>query len=379
MESEIDLKPLDLPGQASPDEPLLIAGPCSAETERQVMSTAENLHRAGIKVFRAGVWKPRTRPGAFQGLGDKALPWLRKVKEHTGMLVATEVATEKHVDLALKHQVDILWIGARTTANPFAMEALAGALEGTDIPVLVKNPINPDLAVWIGAIERLARKNIKRLGAIHRGFSCYHKSPYRNPPRWEIPLQLMKKLPSLPVIHDPSHVTGNRQLIQKTSQRAMAHHMNGLMIEVHPTPSEAWSDKNQQLTPAMFEDLLEKLNLVPKSPPSYSSRDLERLRGQIDLLDRELLDIIEKRMVISREIGTFKKRKGMPALQQNRWQKVLMQRLTHAGHKGISTSLIRQIFEIIHKESLTQQANVPGKSAAHNNEHDKSTNSGKIL
>jgi chorismate mutase len=379
MESEMDLKPLKLPGLSSPDEPLLIAGPCSAESERQVMTTAEELGRTGIRVFRAGVWKPRTRPGAFQGLGDKALPWLKKVKEHTGMLVATEVATEKHVDLALKHRVDILWIGARTTANPFAMEALAGALEGTDIPVLVKNPINPDLAVWIGAIERLARRNIKRLGAIHRGFSCYHKSPYRNPPQWEIPLQLMKKIPSLPVIHDPSHVTGKRKLIQKTSQRALAHHMNGLMIEVHPSPSEAWSDKNQQLTPAMFEALLKKLHLDPTSSLCCSSNHLETLREQIDLLDRELLDIIEKRMVISREFGTFKKTKGMPPLQQNRWQELLMERLSRAGRKGISRSFIRQVFEIIHQESLALQANVTGKPGPDQNQYDKTTNTKKIV
>ena len=379
MESHIDLKPLDLPGWSSPDEPLLIAGPCSAESERQVMTTAEKLSRAGIKVFRAGVWKPRTRPGAFQGLGDKALPWLKKVKQHTGMLVATEVATEEHVARALQHQVDILWIGARTTANPFAMEALARALEGSDIPVLVKNPVNPDPALWIGALERLAQRNIKRLGAIHRGFSCYHKSPYRNPPQWEIPLQLMRKLPSLPMIHDPSHVTGKRKLIQKTSQRALAHHMSGLMIEVHPNPSEAWSDKSQQLTPAMFEDLLKKLHLKPGSPASFSPENLDKLREKIDLLDRELLDILEKRMVISREIGTFKKTKGMPPLQKNRWQGLLMERLSRAGHKGISTSFIRQLFEIIHQESLTVQANVKTKPDDAKNQNKRITNSEKTV
>jgi len=371
MESEIDLKPLALPGLSGSGEPILIAGPCSAESEEQVMTTAEQLSGAGIKIFRAGAWKPRTRPGAFQGLGHKALPWLKKAKEHTGMLVATEVATEEHVALALKHQVDILWIGARTTANPFAVEALARALEGSDIPVLVKNPVNPDLSLWIGAIERLAKRNINRLGAIHRGFSCYHKSSYRNPPQWEIPLQLMKKLPALPMIHDPSHVTGNRSLIQKTSMRALENNMDGLMVEVHPNPEGAWSDRNQQLTPAMFADLLANLHLEPGSSASSANSNLENLRRQIDFLDRELLDIIEKRMVVSREIGTFKKTRGIPPLHKARWQDLLTERLSRAGRKGISKSFIQQVFEIIHKESLSVQANVSRKAARENPQNKK--------
>jgi len=294
------------------------------------------------------------------------------------MLVATEVATEEHVALALKHQVDILWIGARTTANPFAVEALARALEGTDMPVLVKNPVNPDPSLWMGAIERLAKRDIKRLGAIHRGFSCYHKSPYRNPPQWEIPLQLMKKLPALPMIHDPSHVTGNRRLIRKTAQRALEYKMDGLMIEVHPSPEEAWSDKDQQLTPAMFADLLTNLHLQPASSASSANHNLEKLRQQIDSLDQELLDIIEKRLVVSREIGTFKKTKGIPPLQKGRWQELLTERLSRAGHKGISASFIQQVFEIIHKESLAVQANISRK-AARENQHSKKANTKRIL
>ena len=361
MESNIELKPLDLPGVGEDGQPLVIAGPCSAETEAQVIKTAGALKAIGVKVFRAGLWKPRTRPGAFEGAGVKALPWLKRVRNETGMLVTTEVATAEHVKHVLAYDVDILWIGARTTANPFAVEEIARSLEGIDIPVLIKNPISPDLSLWIGAIERFANHGIRRLGAVHRGFYCDAKSSYRNPPKWNIPLQLMKQLPNIPLLHDPSHTTGDRNLIYKTARKALDYHMNGLMVEVHPNPDQAWSDSKQQVAPEMFEKILKKLNLPAGMTSQPNERKLEELRAEIDTLDQEILNIMEKRMVVSRKIGHFKNQQGMQTLQQERWEQLISGRINRGRQQGMSRKFIERLFETIHVESIEYQKNINGQ------------------
>ncbi|MEE0871603.1 MAG: 3-deoxy-7-phosphoheptulonate synthase, partial [Bacteroidaceae bacterium] len=256
---ELDLLPLDLP--CSTERPFIIAGPCSAETEDQVMNTAKQLAGKGFHIFRAGIWKPRTKPGGFEGNGEKALPWMQMVKQETGLLTATEVATPEHVELALKYGIDVLWVGARTTANPFAMQSLADALKGVDMPVFVKNPVNPDLELWIGALQRLNGAGIKRLGAIHRGFTSYEKKLYRNVPMWQIPIELHRRMPNLPIINDPSHISGRRDLIAPLCQQAMDLGMDGLMVESHCDPDKAWSDASQQVTPDVLDYILSMLTI----------------------------------------------------------------------------------------------------------------------
>ncbi|MBS3807647.1 MAG: bifunctional 3-deoxy-7-phosphoheptulonate synthase/chorismate mutase type II [Bacteroidales bacterium] len=355
MESELDLKPFPSSGKDQREKPLIIAGPCSAESEDQVVATARALKDYGIGVFRAGVWKPRTRPGDFQGIGEDALPWLQKAREETGMQMATEVATPRHVEQALAHKIDILWIGARTTANPFAVEEIAQALQGHDIPVMVKNPISPDLSLWIGAMERLSKRGIRNMAAIHRGFSCLSKSAYRNPPQWDIPLQLKKKVPDIVLLHDPSHIAGQRQLIFKTAKKAMALNMDGLMVEVHPQPKQALSDSNQQLTPEGFMGILHKLGLDVETSPTHTRAELESLRSRIDSLDEALLDIVAKRMRISQEIGNVKQQHHMGIFQRERWQKMISKRIARGRQRGISRELIETVFESIHQESLARQ------------------------
>lgn len=351
---DIEIKPLDLPGIEN-KRPLIISGPCSAETEEQVLTTARQLSANGIKIFRAGVWKPRTKPGGFEGNGAIALPWMKKVKEETGMLTATEVATPKHVEQALEYGIDILWIGARTTANPFAVQDIADSLKGVDVPVLVKNPVNPDLELWIGAIERVNGAGIKRIGAIHRGFSSYDKKIYRNMPMWQIPIELHRRIPNMPIINDPSHIGGRRDLIASLCQQAMDLGMDGLIVESHCNPDEAWSDSKQQVTPDILDYIL---NLLVIRNEIQTTENITALRKQIDEVDNQLIDLLAKRMRISREIGQYKKEHGMTIVQTSRYSEILDKRGAQGAFCGVSPECIRQIFESIHEESVNQQVKV---------------------
>ncbi|MBR7087352.1 MAG: bifunctional 3-deoxy-7-phosphoheptulonate synthase/chorismate mutase type II, partial [Prevotella sp.] len=310
---ELNLEKLNLPSDN--ERPFVIAGPCSAETEEQVMTTARQLKELGCHNFRAGVWKPRTKPGGFEGHGEKALPWLKRVKDELGMLIATEVATSEHAELALKYGVDILWVGARTSANPFAMQALADTLKGHDVVVFVKNPVNPDLELWIGALERLNAAGVKRLGAIHRGFSAYDNKIYRNSPMWQIAIELRRRYPHLPIITDPSHIGGRRELIAPISQQAMDLGFDGLIVESHCSPDDAWSDAKQQVTPDVLDYIL---SLLVIRDETVSTEGISQLRHQIDELDNQLMDLLAKRMRVCREIGQYKKEHNMTVLQTNR-------------------------------------------------------------
>ena len=347
----MELQSILLPG-VDPKRPLVISGPCSAETEEQVMTTASALHKAGVKIFRAGVWKPRTKPGGFEGLGVDAFPWLKRVKEELGMYVAVEVANAKHVKEALDHHVDIIWIGARTTANPFSVQEIADALEGTDIPVLIKNPVNPDVELWIGAIERIHKAGIRRIGAIHRGFSSADKKIYRNLPQWHIPIELHRQLPNLPLICDPSHIGGKRELIAPISQQAMDLNFDGLIIKTHCNPDKAWSDASQQVTPEVLELILD--NLVIRDT-HQTTESLTALRRQIDVLDNDLLELLAKRMRVSQEIGTYKKEHNMPILQAQRYDEILKDRITQAEKMGMSDEFMKTVLMAIHEESIRQQ------------------------
>ena len=354
---ELELQPLGLPSDN--ERPLVIAGPCSAETEEQVMTTARQLAGRGCHMFRAGVWKPRTKPGGFEGNGEKALPWMKQVKEETGMLTATEVATPEHVELALKYGIDILWVGARTSANPFAMQSLADSLKGVDIPVLVKNPVNPDLELWIGALERINGAGIKRLGAIHRGFSSYEKKLYRNMPMWQIPIELHRRIPNLPIFNDPSHIGGRRDLIAPLCQQAMDLGMDGLIVESHCSPDEAWSDAKQQVTPDILDYILSMLVIRDTEAQGDT---LTSLRKDIDELDDELIDLLAKRMRISRKIGEYKKEHDMAVVQTKRYSEILDKRGVQGSLKGIEAECIKNIFEHIHEESVRQQMDIINKN-----------------
>lgn len=350
---ELELKPLGLPSDN--ERPIVIAGPCSAETEEQVMSTAKQLADKGCHMFRAGVWKPRTKPGGFEGNGEKALPWLKRVKEETGMLVGTEVATPEHVELALKYGIDILWIGARTSANPFAMQDLADSLKGVDVPVFVKNPVNPDLELWIGALQRLNQAGIKRLAAIHRGFSSYEKKIYRNAPTWQIPIELKRRIQDLPIICDPSHIGGRRDLIAPLCQQAMDLGFDGLIVESHCNPDEAWSDASQQVTPDILDYIL---SLLVVRDEHSSTEGIRQLRSQIDQLDNSLMELLAKRFRVCREIGTYKKEHNMTVLQTSRYKEILEKRGTQASMCGMNAEFAAQVFELIHEESVRQQLSI---------------------
>lgn len=332
--------------------PIVIAGPCSAETEEQTLTTARQLAQNGIKIFRAGIWKPRTKPGGFEGIGVEGLQWLRRVKNETGMYVATEVATAKHVYEALKYGIDVLWIGARTTANPFAVQEIADALRGVDIPILIKNPVNPDIELWIGAIERIYNAGLHQLAAVHRGFSSYDKKVYRNQPQWHIPIELHRRLPDLPLFCDPSHIGGKRELIAPLSQQAMDLQFDGLLIESHCTPDSAWSDKDQQLSPDVLDVILRKLVLREMK---QTTEDLVDLRREIDTIDNELLELLAKRMRISTEIGTYKKEHGIAVLQTGRYNEILEKRIVNGEKLGMSREFMRTILEAIHEESVRVQ------------------------
>lgn len=353
---ELELQPLNLPSDN--ERPFVIAGPCSAETEEQVMTTATQLAQKGCHIFRAGVWKPRTKPGGFEGNGEMALPWMKRVKEETGMLVSTEVATPEHVELALKYGIDILWIGARTTANPFAMQALADSLRGIDVPVFVKNPVNPDLELWIGAMERINQAGIKRMAAIHRGFSSYDKKIYRNLPMWQIPIELHRRIPELPIICDPSHIGGRRELIAPLCQQAMDLGFEGLIVESHCNPDCAWSDAKQQVTPDVLDYIL---SLLVIRDETSTTEDIQMLRKQIDELDNDLMSLLAKRMRVCREIGQYKKEHNMTVLQANRYNEILEKRGAQGTLCGMSADFIAQIFEGIHEESVRQQLEIINK------------------
>ena len=353
---ELELEPLGLPSDL--ERPIVIAGPCSAETEEQTLTTARQLAAKGCHMFRAGVWKPRTKPGGFEGNGEKALPWLKKVKEETGMLVSTEVATAEHVELCLKYGIDILWVGARTTANPFAVQAIADSLKGVDIPVFVKNPVNPDIELWIGALERINGAGIKRLGAIHRGFSSYDKKIYRNHPMWQIPIELHRRYPTLPLVCDPSHIGGRRDLIAPLCQQAMDMGFDGLIVESHCNPEVAWSDASQQVTPDILDYILSMLIIRNKTE---STENITTLRKQIDELDNQLIEVLAQRMRICREIGEYKKAHDMTIVQTSRYSEILGKRGAQGSLMGIGQDCVRGIFELIHEESVHQQMEIVNK------------------
>ena len=335
---------------------MCIAGPCSAETEEQVMETAKGLHEFGIHVYRAGIWKPRTHPGSFEGVGTPGLKWLKKVKETYGMKVCTEVATEKHVLECIKYGVDVIWIGARTSANPFLMQEIADALSGTDIPVLVKNPVNPDLDLWIGALERLNRAGIRKLGVIHRGFSTSASIPYRNDPGWKIAIELRTRYPQLAFFADPSHMAGDRKYLLELSQRAMDLGLDGLMVESHCTPDAAWSDAKQQLTPAALQHLLESLVIRDNTSDNEAYKEgIDALRARIDVIDDNLLKLLKDRMDVSRSIGRYKKEHNVAILQAGRWEQLLADMVERGAQLGLSEEAIRAIMTAIHDESVRVQ------------------------
>jgi chorismate mutase len=349
-----DIKPIKFCGVDS-KRPVVIAGPCSAETEEQVMETAKDLAKNGVGIFRAGIWKPRTKPGGFEGVGSVGLTWLQEVKKETGMLVATEVANKQHVEEALNAGVDVLWIGARTSANPFAMQEIADSLVGADVPVLVKNPVNPDLELWIGAMQRIYNAGIRQIGAIHRGFSAYGKHLYRNMPQWHIPIELRRRMPELTLICDPSHIGGKRELVAPLSQQAMDMGFDGLIVESHCDPDSAWSDKSQQVTPEVLNFII---NMLVVRDTTQTTESLTLLRQQIDQIDNDLLEALSKRMRISREIGQYKKEHSMPVVQTGRYDDILNSRAAAAEELGMNGDFMKTVYQAIHEESVRQQIEV---------------------
>ncbi len=359
MSHELDIIPGTQWGFFTLPRPMCIAGPCSAESEEQVMETARGLAAFGIHVFRAGIWKPRTHPGSFEGVGTPGLKWLRRVKQELGMKVCTEVASEKHVLECIKYGVDVIWIGARTSANPFLMQEIADALEGTDIPVLVKNPVNPDIDLWVGALERLNRAGIRKLGVIHRGFSTSEPIPYRNDPGWRLAIEMRTRYPQMAFFADPSHMAGDRKYLQELSQRAMDLGLDGLMVESHCNPACALSDARQQLTPEGLQTLLESLIIRDNTSENEAYKDgIEALRTRIDVIDDNLLKLLRKRMDVSRSIGQYKKEHNVAILQAGRWEQLLTDMVQRAAAEGISEPAIRAIMTAIHDESVRVQNEV---------------------
>ncbi len=339
--------------------PLVIAGPCSAESEEQVLQIAHELKNTKVSIFRAGIWKPRTRPGGFEGIGEIGLKWLQKVKIETGLQTAIEVANAAHVKLALAHDIDVLWIGARTTVNPFAVQEIADALVGVDKIILIKNPVNPDLALWIGAVERIQNAGIKRIGVIHRGFSTYQKTSYRNNPEWQIAIDFQNRFPSVPMMCDPSHITGKRSMIQEVSQQALDLNYDGLMIETHTDPDNAWSDAAQQITPSVLKTILGELTIRKSTDDADDyCQLLTKLRLQIDEFDAKILENMASRMAISEQIGQLKKEKNVAILQNQRWNAILERMLAFGKTNGLSEEFIVKIFKTIHQESIAKQEKV---------------------
>jgi chorismate mutase len=341
------------------EHPVVIAGPCSAETEEQVLGIAHQLKDTDVNYYRAGIWKPRTRPGNFEGVGAIGLKWLKRAKEETGMKIATEVANKTHVELALEHDVDMLWIGARSTVSPFIVQEIADALAGTDKIVLIKNPVNPDLSLWLGGIERLYKSDIRNLGVIHRGFSSYEKTKYRNIPEWQIAIELQNRFPDLPLICDPSHITGRRDMIFDVSQTALDLNYDGLMIETHSDPDNAWSDASQQVTPATLVQIMKDLKIRKETDPEneYNTK-LGNLRAQIDVIDNTLIDLMGKRMKVADEIGQLKKDRNVAVLQTKRWNEILGKMILEGEHHGLSEEFVLRIFKAIHQESINHQEKI---------------------
>ncbi|MEZ4959131.1 MAG: bifunctional 3-deoxy-7-phosphoheptulonate synthase/chorismate mutase type II [Saprospiraceae bacterium] len=342
--------------QKKENHPFLIAGPCSAETEEQVMTIAHQLVPVGIDLFRAGIWKPRTRPGSFEGMGSKALPWLRRVKEETGLKTTCEVANGNQVYEALKHGVDVLWVGARSTVNPFSVQEIADALQGVDVPVLVKNPVNPDLELWIGALERIQQAGVSRMGAIHRGFSSYAKSKFRNQPYWEIAIELRRRMPDLPLICDNSHICGNREDLHEIAQHALDLNYDGLMTETHCDPDNAWSDAKQQITPFVYGEMAKRLIVRRETTDDRSFLEtLENIRHKIDEVDLELLNLLSRRMKLSEEIGRYKRKNNISILQAARWNEILEKAVWLGNERGLSAAFIEKYLSAVHQESIAKQ------------------------
>lgn len=341
------------------DHPLVIAGPCSAETESQVLNIAHQLKDSDATVLRAGIWKPRTRPGNFEGVGALGLKWLQKAKEETGMLISTEVANANHVDLALQHDVDVLWIGARTTVSPFIVQEIAEALKGTDKPVLVKNPVNPDLALWLGAVERFYTAEIKNLGVIHRGFSTYEKTRYRNNPEWQLPIDLQNRFPDLPLILDPSHIAGKRDIIFDLCQTALDLNYDGLMVETHFDPDNAWSDAAQQITPNTLIQFMDDLKIRKEIGEATEFKNkINTLRTQIDVIDHQLIEMLGKRMKVADDIGALKKEYNVAVLQTKRWNEILGKMILQGDEKNLSEEFILRVFKAVHQESINHQEKI---------------------
>ncbi len=345
------------------NKPLLMAGPCSAETEEQVLETAHALKDQSIDLFRSGIWKPRTRPNSFEGVGVEGLRWLRRVKEETGLKVTTEVANTQHVFEALKYGIDVLWLGARTTVNPFSVQEVADALKGVDIPVMIKNPINPDLKLWIGAIERVYQAGIRKLAVIHRGFSYHGDTRYRNIPRWQLPIELKRQFPNLTIICDHSHICGTRDFLQEIAQRALDLNYDGIMTEVHPNPDEAWSDAKQQITPFRYKEMVDQL--VPRQSTTNDEEFIENLaylRHEIDEVDQDLLNLLSRRMGLSKKIGAYKKRNNIAILQTDRWNEILERAIEKGADKGLSPEFMSILLKAIHQESINHQVRVMRES-----------------
>ncbi|CAI8214101.1 MAG: Phospho-2-dehydro-3-deoxyheptonate aldolase [Flavobacteriaceae bacterium] len=343
--------------------PLLIAGPCSAETQQQVLEIAHQLKDTDATVLRAGIWKPRTRPGNFEGVGEIGLKWLQRAKQETGLLTTTEVANTTHVDLALKHDIDILWIGARTTVSPFMVQELAQALKGSNKTVLIKNPVNPDLSLWLGAVERFYEAGLKNLGVVHRGFSSYEKQTYRNNPEWQIPIDLQNRFPDLPLFLDPSHIAGDRALIFDLCQTALDLNYDGVMLETHHDPDNAWSDAKQQITPSFLKQMTRDLRIPLKEGDALEYKNkLNTLRTKIDVLDHQLVDTLGKRMGIAHDIGILKKSNNVAILQTKRWNEVLNTMIQEGEQYRLSEAFILKIYKAIHQESIHHQKKVKTKN-----------------
>ena len=339
------------------NKPIIIAGPCSAESEEQVMNCAKELAETGrVNAFRAGIWKPRTRPGSYEGIGSEGLKWLKQVKQETGLSIATEIATEKHVYEAMKYGVDVMWIGARTSGNPFSMQEIANTLSGIDVTVLIKNPVNPDIELWYGAFERIQKAGIQNIGLIHRGFGSYEKLRYKNQPLWQLPIEMKRRLPEIPLICDPSHISGSREFLLEISQKALDLDYDGLMIEVHPTPDLALSDSNQQITPLEFVKLLEQLKFRDRNSTDKNFiHVLEELRAQVDNFDDNLIELLGHRMAVTKEIGRYKKDENITILQKNRWDEIICRAEQKASMANLSKEFIDIVFNAIHIESINNQ------------------------
>lgn len=341
------------------ERPAVISGPCSAESQEQVMAIARQLAAMPpVKVMRAGIWKPRTRPSAFEGVGEQGLKWMQEVQKETGLKVTVEVAKPSHIEQALAHGIDILWIGARTTGNPFSIQELAEALQGVDIPVMVKNPLNPDLKLWLGALERINQAGVTKIAAAHRGFHCYDEGPYRNNPRWEIPIELKRLVPGLPIICDPSHICGNRHMIAEVSQKALDLEMDGLMIETHIDPDNALTDSSQQIVPEALKNILAGLNIrIEKGSREFSDK-LEVLRQQVDRIDKELIEVLGKRMKIVHEMGEYKRDHNITILQIERWRDIINTRLKIAEKHTLERDFLLHLLQLVHNESIRIQTEI---------------------